>query len=113
MILDNFYNLKSLTIKKVEFKGVNSVLALGNEVIDKKEFTKTVTFTEVPRCKCYSENKTNEFKCPNNPKSPNCGTHLSTVVVGPGLNPQVENGATVNTLKCKNIVIISAFFLFL
>ena len=65
-----------------------------------------------PRCKCYSENKTNEFKCPNNPKSPNCGTHLSTVV-GPGLNPRVENGATVNTLKCKNIVIISAFFLFL
>ena len=52
MILDNFYNLKSLTIKTVEFKGVNSVLALGNEVIDKKEFTKTVTFTEVPRLVC-------------------------------------------------------------
>ena len=52
LVLDNFYNLKSLTIKKVEFKGANSVLALGNEVIDKKEFTKTVTFTEVPRLVC-------------------------------------------------------------
>ena len=41
--------MKSLTIKKVEFNGVNSVLALGNEVINKKEFTKTVSFTEVPR----------------------------------------------------------------
>ena len=50
--MDNFYNLKSLTIKKVEFTGVNSLLALGNEVIDKKEFTKTVTFTEVPRLVC-------------------------------------------------------------
>ena len=52
MVLDNFYNLKSFTIKKVEFKGVNSVLALGNEVIEKKEFTKIVTFTEVPRLVC-------------------------------------------------------------
>ena len=62
LIFARLYNLKSLTMKKVELDGVDGVLAFDNSAIGKKLFADVVTFSDNPNCECYTEEDSNELK---------------------------------------------------
>ena len=62
LIFARLYNLKSLTMKKVELDGVDGVLAFDNSAIGKKQFADAVTFSNNPNCECYTEEDSNELK---------------------------------------------------
>ena len=62
LIFARLYNLKSLTMKKVELDGVNGVLAFDNSAIGKKLFADAVTFSDNTNCECYTEDDSNELK---------------------------------------------------
>ena len=62
LIFARLYNLKSLTMKKVELDGVDGVLAFDNSAIGKKQFADAVTFSDNPNCECYTEEDSNELK---------------------------------------------------
>ena len=62
LIFARLYNLKSLTMKKVELDGVDGVLAFDNSAIGKKQFADAVTFSDNPNCECYTEDDSNELK---------------------------------------------------
>ena len=62
LIFARLYNLKSLTMKKVELDGVDGVLAFDNSAIGKKQFADAVTFSDNPDCECYTEEDSNEYK---------------------------------------------------
>ena len=62
LIFARLYNLKSLTMKKVELDGVDGVLAFDNSAIGKKLFADAVTFSDKANCECYTEDDSNELK---------------------------------------------------
>ena len=62
LIFARLYNLKSVTMKKVELDGVNGVLAFDNSAIGKKLFADALTFSDHPNCKCYTEDDSNALK---------------------------------------------------
>ena len=62
LIFARLYNLKSLTMKKVELEGVDHVVAFDNSAIGKKQFAEAVTFSDNPNCECYTEEDSNELK---------------------------------------------------
>ena len=61
LIFARLYNLKSLTMKKVELEGVDHVVAFDNSAIGKKQFAEAVTFSDNPNCECYTEEDSNEL----------------------------------------------------
>merc|ERR1711935_239672 len=105
LIFARLYNLKSLTMKKVELDGVDGVLAFDNSAIGKKQFADAVTFSDNPNCECYTEEDSNELKCPSDPNNPKCETTEEP-------QPQTGNTAILNIAKWINIAILTLVVLF-
>ena len=86
---DKLYNLKSLTLKNVEIKGVTKIVPY--EYGGKTIFAEAVTFSNNPNITCCTSENSNEINCP-------CKT-------------VTQNGSVSNVLQTMNIAVFVAIFL--